>query len=350
MNRVLFVLGGAAGLGLLALALRPHTTLTLLPTRLAREETPREVALPSPPARILFVGDIMLDRIVRSRMEASALEYAYPFAYASSVLRDADLTVGNLEGPVIGNATQTAITSLSFAFTPRALPALHEAGFDAFTIANNHTFDRRDAGFSETESFLKEAGFGYFGHPVRAGAGETFRTEIHSRSIVLLGFNATYPSFVLKDAEERVRLERDSLPNTLLFAVIHWGDEYELTANEFQQRVGRAFIDAGADAVIGHHPHVVQDLEFYRGKLIAYSLGNFVFDQDFSDETQKGLGVLAEIGSSTVAYRLLPFSIKRSQPVLMDDVQRDVFLSALAERSGAELYEGILRGIVTGEL
>ena len=115
-----------------------------------------------------------------------------------------------------------------------------------------------------------------------------------------------------------------------LIVTIHWGNEYQHTANYGKQiEPGRAFVDAGADIVIGHHPHVVQNFEIYNNKLIFYSLGNFVFDQYWSKATQEQLGLGIIMEKDSVKVHLLPMISKMSQPRLMTTEERKNGLKSL---------------------
>ena len=127
---------------------------------------------------------------------------------------------------------------------------------------------------------------------------------------------------------------------------VHWGQEYHLENSSSQQELAHKIIEAGADLIIGHHPHVVQSIEEYKGKLIFYSLGNFVFDQYFSEETRQGLAVWICLGRETAAFRLLPAWITNGQPDWMSSDEAKAFLASLAERSDKDLYQAIKNGII----
>ncbi len=113
-----------------------------------------------------------------------------------------------------------------------------------------------------------------------------------------------------------------------------------------QKSLAHKIIEAGADLIIGHHPHVVQNIEIYKGKMIFYSLGNFIFDQYFSKETQESLAVGVEVYPDQLIYRLFPIQSKLSQPSLAGYKESGEFLEELAERSSSELVEKIKRGII----
>ncbi|MCJ7788674.1 MAG: CapA family protein, partial [Candidatus Atribacteria bacterium] len=131
-----------------------------------------------------------------------------------------------------------------------------------------------------------------------------------------------------------------------LIISLHWGEEYQLTNSLAQQKLAHQIIEAGADLIIGHHPHVVQNIEKYQGKLIFYSLGNFIFDQYFFLETQQGLAVGLEVYPDKLIFRLFPLQINLGQPVLMKQSQSSEFLIKLAERSDRKLVDAIKSGII----
>ena len=135
-------------------------------------------------------------------------------------------------------------------------------------------------------------------------------------------------------------------PDNFLIISLHWGEEYKLINSSAQQKFAHQVIEAGADLIIGHHPHVVQNIEKYQGKLIFYSLGNFIFDQYFSPDTQQGLAVGLEIYPKNLVYRLFPLQINLSQPVLMEQNKASEFLIQLAKRSDDKLVDEIKDGII----
>jgi poly-gamma-glutamate synthesis protein (capsule biosynthesis protein) len=123
----------------------------------------------------------------------------------------------------------------------------------------------------------------------------------------------------------------------------HWGAEYGLKSNKRQQDFAHALIDSGADLIVGSHPHVVQEIEPYNGKYIFYSLGNFIFDQYFSKNTQQGLALLLELSEASSTIALLPIDLQFSQPKMMETTSSVKFLESLSERSAPAIRGGILR-------
>ncbi len=241
----------------------------------------------APVVSIAFVGDIMLDdtpgKVIRQGRD--------PFAPFAAILQAADYRIGNLECVVARGGTPEPRKPYVFRAHPRVLPVLRRH-FDAVSLANNHSGDYGSAAFGEMLGRLDKAGIAYFGggHTL-AEAHAPLLVDRKGLRIALLGYNEFFPrSFeadfdkpgVAWSEDEQVVLDirwaRSEHRADLVIPVMHWGWELEPLAGERQRRLARLMIDAGADAVVGGHPHVTQDVETYRGKPIIYSLGNFVFD------------------------------------------------------------------------
>jgi AmmeMemoRadiSam system protein B len=290
---------------------------------------------------ILFVGDIMLDRNVEVQMEKNSL--LYPFQKIAPLLKGVDIVVGNLEGPIVENPPDFGKGSLRFAFFPEVTKGLSFAHFNLLSLANNHTLDMGKKGLEETKKFLKSANIDFVGHPIKCDEDFFFEKE----NIIFLAFNKTFPSSCSdKEIARAVKRIKELNPGKFLVAIFHWGEEYKLKSSLSQQNLAHQIIDAGADLIIGSHPHVVQEIEEYKGKLIFYSLGNFIFDQYFSDKTQESLAVGVEIYPEKVIYRLFPLQSKLSQPFLMEKEKADKFLEELAQRSSPKLGGEIRHGII----
>lgn len=290
---------------------------------------------------ILFLGDIMLGRHVEHLMEKNG--YFYPFENLRSFLAGTDIVFGNLEGPISEKPEKFPANSLKFSFSPAAAESLSSAGINLVSLANNHLLDTDQPGLAETKNILKKSSINFVGDPLKCASEFSFRHE----NLIFLAFNKTYPHICPeKEIAEAVKNAKLAAEKTYLAVSIHWGEEYQSKSSDEQQKLARLMIEAGADAVFGHHPHVVQEIEIYRNKPIFYSLGNFVFDQYFSEETRQGLAVGSEIFPGRAAYRLFPVKIQLSQPILMGKEERQAFLAKLASKSAPELAEKIKSGII----
>jgi poly-gamma-glutamate synthesis protein (capsule biosynthesis protein) len=300
-NKILFV-----SLGVILLA-----AIFVISSRFSSDTSffsPFSFIRPDAELSVLVVGDIMLDRNVRNKIDKDGFD-AF-FAGVKDLISDADLAVGNLEGPFTTYPSVTASLvnkDLTFTFDPKLAPKLAALGFDIFGLANNHTQNFGAEGLAMTREFIRNAGMFYYGDP-----DNTVETSIitakNSISIGFVGFHEFgYKNF------DYILSEIDSLrkQTDVLIVSPHWGVEYQKEPTEKMQNWAHQFIDHGADAVIGAHPHVVGNIEEYKGKKIFYSLGNFVFDQYFSEETMNGMAVLIEVekdndGKVSLDYKEIP--------------------------------------------
>jgi len=288
---------------------------------------------------VIFAGDIMLGRHLEYLMRKNG--FAYPFEKIKPFFAGVDIVFGNLEGPISANPQKFPADSLKFSFSPAAAESLRFAGITLVSLANNHLLDTGQEGLAETREILKKSGIDFVGDPLKCGTEFSFR----EKNFIFLAFNKTYLGICHEEEiAKTIESLRQSAPESYIAASVHWGEEYQSKSSLDQQNLARLMIDVGVDAVFGHHPHVVQEIEIYRQKPIFYSLGNFVFDQYFSQETQQGLAVGAEIYSDRIIYRLFPVKIRTGQPVLMAGEEKRLFLEKLASKSAPELMECVKSG------
>lgn len=257
---------------------------------------------------ILMTGDIMLGRYIATLRERNKGDF--PFTYMPEILAKAggapDLVLANLEGPIA--VKQIAYGDLIFRFDPEVAALLKKVGFTTFNLANNHTYNQGKAGYAETLESLAAAGLDSFGQPDSVNADRSsIIYEIKGVKIAFLGLDDVDYKINADDAAAKIQ-ELDKTVDFLVIA-IHWGIEYKKTASARQTELARKFIDAGADFIWGTHPHVVQNSEVYNGKTIYYSLGNFVFDQYWSAETQKGLVLAVKITKDKVEVKEIPVAL-----------------------------------------
>ncbi|MSR70747.1 CapA family protein [Candidatus Kaiserbacteria bacterium] len=262
-----------------------------------------------PPVRVLFVGDLMLDRnVARSAEERGALSL---FSSSTRALfADADVRVGNLEGTITNNHSiaRRDNSILRFTFDPTlSATVLTSLNFQALSLANNHALDFADAGYMSTRSALQGLGINPFGHPLNTGGMLSASVESQGHDLCFVGYHSLFSPDTAPVVDEIAAL-RPGCWRLVVFA--HWGDEYQGHSNTQQQEAARAFVDAGADLVVGAHPHVVQEVEVYRGKAIFYSLGNYMFDQNFSWEVTHSLAVRADFYADRTHFTLMPLTIQ----------------------------------------
>ncbi len=290
---------------------------------------------------LIFVGDIMLDRGVEYYTEKNGADY--PFEKITDFLQETDMVFGNLEGPIAKKPISFPDNSLKFAFAAQLAESLRKANFGILSLANNHTLNMGQGGLEETRSLLKEANIDFAGDPVKCS--EDFLLQ--KGGIVFLAFNKTF-SFNCRDEDiiKTIGFARAAHPENFLAVSIHWGAEYKVKSSAAQKNLAHKMIDAGADLIIGQHPHVVQEAEKYNGKLIFYSLGNFIFDQSFSKNTSEGLAIKLDFVSNASVYGLHPVKIEKGQAIIMGKESAAKFLDSLGERSGEDLREDIKLGII----
>ena len=294
-------------------------------------------------SRLVVVGDIMLDRNVAARMQA-AKDPAHAFRkLPGGWFISFDYAVANLEGPVT-DKDRAPEKTIDFRFDPSVLSVLKDEGLDAFSQANNHALDQGELGYEDSVKRLRESGFIVFGHQVKDDEVALATTTVNGLRLAFLGFNVTDNALDRESVAHILKNVRMSSDRVVVF--MHWGTEYRDRPDAKVVEIGHWFIDQGADAVIGGHPHWYQGISSYKNKPIAWSRGNFVFDQDFSDETRQGLAVALTFGdaSSSVTLEPIPIQIDSSQPRLVtgDELQRR--LEKLAALSDPELKEQILAG------
>ncbi|OYQ43101.1 poly-gamma-glutamate biosynthesis protein [Rhodoferax sp. TH121] len=239
------------------------------------------------PVTLVFAGDIVLDDDAGRMIERGQ----DPFAGFATLFKNADIRLGNLEC-VVATTGSAGDKNYTFRAHPRALPVL-KRHFDAMALANNHSGDYGREAFAEMLGLMRQVKLDYF------GGGHTLQ-EAHTPLIIerkglriaLLGYNEFMPRSFEADfdapgsawsEDEQVvadiRAARSVHKADLVIPVMHWGWENETVANARQRQLARLMVDAGADVVIGGHPHVTQDIEHYRGKPIVYSVGNFVMKE-----------------------------------------------------------------------
>jgi poly-gamma-glutamate synthesis protein (capsule biosynthesis protein) len=296
------------------------------------------------------VGDIMLGR----RVAAAHADPTVTLRALRPLLRRADLTVGNLESTLstAGPPTQDDY----FSAPPSVLRGLADAGFDALSLANNHTGDHGNEALLETVAAIERSPIVPFG--AGRGVGQALRPAVlrsKGTSIGLLGFNAigetpeaapgTPGALSVSMPPRTGPLDRAELRRVLgavrrlarrVDAVVvlpHWGEQYTHVAEPVQSLVGRRLVDAGAALVVGGHPHWVQGYERHRGGLILHSLGNAVFDMDFMAETMEGVVLTATFRDGRVVdaeltpYRMdagfTPRPLRGAEArAVLDDVRR----------------------------
>ncbi len=270
---------------------------------------------------VLNFGDVMFDRGVRNIVENRGRD---PFEYVKKDLKlvqGYDVFIVNLEGPIVEmNRKECQAKAYNFQFASTTPNLLKSVGINMVNIANNHSYDCYKTGFTKTKEYLNSAGIDYIGDNFLE---KSYITKvIKGKVITFIGIDETVAQIPVSDFYPLINeLNKAS---DYVIVNIHWGTEYELGKTEKQMAIAHALIDNGADVIFGHHPHVLEPVEIYKGKVIFYSLGNFVFDQDFGDTTV-GLGASVEFEENKSVFNIFPFNIKVFAPEFMMGESRDLF-------------------------
>jgi poly-gamma-glutamate synthesis protein (capsule biosynthesis protein) len=261
------------------------------------------------PVSLLFLGDIMLARGVEWRIGLNDL--SYPLSEMVDYLSAPDLTIGNFEGTVREKPNQE-ISGFSFDTTPEIAGTIADAGIDVVSLSNNHSDNYGSAVVQSTRDTINALGMTPFGDP-HDSPNHIARIIINDQPLSFIGFHA----FTEEPETLLPAIAAEKAAGNFVIVFPHWGNEYQHTPSAAQIEAAHLFVDAGADAIIGAHAHVIQTYENYRGAPIIYSLGNFLFDQDFSVETQQGLTLGFVIDAETITMSFVPVSVIKSRVTLM---------------------------------
>jgi len=311
---------------------------------------PLENSIPSSTLSLLAVGDIMLDRSVMLKTQ-SAGDYNHPFLLIDPLFQQYDLHVANLEGPITDNksiANGTGGARFTFTFSPKFVDPL-KSRFQFLSLANNHEENFGQKGIAQTRKFLDDARVHFFGDPNNKQGFISVTSSYHGITLGFIGYHQLVETGFENILAEIKKLDPEV---DVLIAMPHWGIEYVTsTASYLQKKEGHEMIDAGVDIIVGAHPHVIEPIEIYKDKVIFYSLGNFVFDQYFSEETQTGLAIGMKMnkvnGTLQIEYNLIPLSISGQSQVSVANPQKtERTLKFLSETSkvSKEQKEKILQG------
>jgi len=242
-----------------------------------------------PEARIVFGGDMMFDRYIRQIMETVGGDYV--FSCIDRALGGADAVVANLEGPITNNASVSINTEdgdeghYTFTFPPEVAPLLARHNIFVVNIGNNHIANFSWEGITQTKEYLTKADVAYFGDPQSSEEDRVLHLSFNDIPFAFVSWS-DWTSDKTDHTVAQVAKEVAAGNVTVVYA--HWGDEY-VAPPERVKALAHQFVDAGAALVVGSHPHIVQEIERYKDKYIYYSLGNFIFDQYFSEEVKNGL-------------------------------------------------------------
>ena len=264
----------------------------------------------------------------------------YPFAKVRDIFENDDLTVVNLESVFYDSEAYRADKSFNFRSPTSFVQILPLGGVDAVSVGNNHVLDYGAEALLQNDALLDQAGI------LRTGAGaglaeaeRLITVEARGKTIGILAGSRVYPEAGWAADPEHPGVMSAYDPGRLisdirkakescdyLAVAIHWGVEKKQTPESYQKDMARKFIDAGADIVIGSHPHVLQGIEYYSGKPILYSMGNFIFNSSIP-ETMLGKITFREDG--TTALRVIPAAASGGRTAVLPESKREAFFQKL---------------------
>ena len=276
-----------------------------------------------------FVGDIMMGRNVEKVTDRHGKEY--PFKYAEPFFRSSDYVTGNFEAAVTDGNEDEYVKADKFIHlnTDRdSVTALKKMNFSALTVANNHAMDFTEQGILDTKKAFEQENLDLvgYGENLQEARNNISIQDVNGFKIATLGFTDIYgkefpvqrskPGVLTTDPTIMLPMVAKAKKQADFVMVhMHWGIEYDANPQPRQKKLAEALSEAGADVIIGHHPHVISSVDVYNDTVIFYSLGNFVFDQGWSRTRHSALAQMIFQKDGTARFEVLPMNIREGQPV-----------------------------------
>ncbi len=274
-----------------------------------------------------FAGDVLLDGNVASLLKKSGTEFI--ISDVKSILKASDISMINLENPISLRGTKAKNKQYTFRVNPKYMDVLTSSGIDIVTLANNHSLDFGTEALLDTFDNLDSINVRYVGAGKDIDSASRpylfdkngYKTSILGSSHVIpeVSWNAGAKKPGLATTYNPARLvseiSKAKKNSDIVVVYIHWGEERKTTPLNYQKNLAKKYIDSGADIVIGSHPHVLQGFEFYKGKLIAYSLGNFIF----TDLKKDTMILNIKYTDNTYKASIVPCKIEKYRPIQIKD-------------------------------
>ncbi len=296
--------------------------------------------------KIIAAGDLMIGSWVEDVVRSEGWDY--PFRNLQALLQDADIVFANLEAP-FGNGGTAFEKAFTFRVSPDLVRILPAGRINMVSLANNHIMDYGDEVLRQTLTVLRENGVRCAGAGMNLNeARKPAKIQVKGTKVTLACYSLTFPEeFWASDTSAGTcfpyhtffydDIRKFKAESDLLVVSFHWGAELSRVPKKYQVDLAHRTIDAGADVIIGHHPHVVQGMEIYRGKLIAYSLGNFVFGSYSENVKESMLLELRYQPGQPVRYKVHPIRVYNKevefQPELLTGPDRERFMAELRRLS-----------------
>lgn len=280
---------------------------------------------------LIFTGDVIPARSVNFKANQYK-SFTWSFEKTAGIVQNADLTIINLETPLMRNCNVTT-EGMNFCGDAHHVEGLRLIGTDLASFANNHMGNHGPAGVLETKQLLINNDITPF------GLGEPVYKVVKGTRFAFLGYNdigAKEPLIGWADKEVIATDIAEAKKHAdLVIVEYHWGVEYRDQPDSLQKELGHFTIDSGADLVIGNHPHWIQPIEFYKGKLITYAHGNYVFDQMWSEETKHGvIGKYTFYDNQLVDVEYFPLYIQDyGQASFLDTTKKEAILLHMKQQS-----------------
>ncbi|GEM_PF-1395703 len=270
-------------------------------------------------ATFKIAGDFMFARGVHKKFNDNKL--ASLEKLGTDFFSGVDAAVVNLEGAISTeyNPAMARYGSYTFVFPRGVIDVLKAYGINTVSLANNHSLNNHWQGYRDTVYMLRENNIQAFGGPTGQYTTNVALIDTDGFNLIFIGVHTLYQTPDITALIE----EYAGDPTNRIIIMPHWGVEYSFIHSDRQEQLAHAWVDAGADLIVGAHPHVIQDADVYNGVPIIYSLGNFLFDQ--TEATTKELGVQdgivirGEFNKDTLLLTLVPIKIDGYQPTVVTD-------------------------------
>lgn len=286
-----------------------------------KEQLPKEDYL-----TIIATGDVIPARSVNFKSSQRGFTWAYK--NVSQIISSADLSLINLESPLIKDCPLTT-EGMVFCGSQKHIEGIKLMGVDVVNLANNHAGNYGQLGLEQTIQLLSAEDI------LTTGIDGPAYKEVKGKKLAFLGYNdvGSIQTGLSSAIDEKIRSEITNVRKDadLIVVSFHWGDEYTEQPTERQRQLAHLSIDSGADLAVGNHPHWIQPLEIYQGKLIIYAHGNLIFDQMWSEKTRQGIiGAYTFYQNRLVDVKFYPVYIEDfGQPRLLEELERDKILNNL---------------------
>ena len=300
---------------------------------------------PRDSTELIFTGDILLGRFVETLAERN--DPGYLTQHLTDFMHDhSRIVITNFESAMAVPHVHSPNGSFAFSTQVENLITLTELNVQFASLANNHALDFGRSGYENTVNNLDMIGIKAFGHPTVFSAESAVYVQSGDYVIALVGIHTLFG--VPDEAQVERVLAAIKAQSDIQIAYVHWGPEYRLTHAPPQAQFAATLVEHGVDAIIGHHPHVTQDVQLIQGVPVFYSLGNFIFDQYFSADVQAGYLLGLVVQADTLEFTFYPHDSRLglSQTSLTNEPARTLFLQKLAKRSDQLLATDIASGTI----